>query len=218
MRQLAGPLTRSLGAVGLIVVAFVTACAPAPSSNGGQPGASAPPSSPPLAGPKGTLRIAWAAEPVTLSPKMGDPGGTAFNELAVTFNSALTYHDQTGKSFPQIAQEIPTIENGGWVVNADGSMVTTYHLRPNAKWHDGAPLTAHDFVFSFEVYSNPQVPLYRRDPENYISSVEAADDHTVVINWKQPYYAANTLHYLQMDPLPSHILEAPYKADVASWV
>jgi len=55
-------------------------------------------------------------------------------------------------------------------------MVTTYHLRENAKWHDGAPLTARDFVFAFDVYSSPDVPIYRRNPEIYMSTVEAQDD------------------------------------------
>src|SRR5258707_1107598 len=100
-------------------------------------GCASPPAGPPASqdliasdssarAPRGTLRIAWAGEPPTLSPKMASPGGSAFNELAVTFNSALTYYDPTGAAVPQIARELPTVENGSWVVNPDGTMVTTY--------------------------------------------------------------------------------------------
>ncbi len=32
-------------------------------------------------------------------------------------------------------------------------METTYKLRPGATWHDGAALTAEDFVFAWRVYS-----------------------------------------------------------------
>src|SRR5437867_3580105 len=163
-------------------------------------------------GPKGTLRLAWAGEPPSLGPKFVSPGGTAFNELAITFNSALTYYDPSGSPIPQIAREVPSVDNGSWVVNPDGTMVTTYHLRP-AKWHDGVPLTASDFAFAYRVYANPQVPLYRRDPGRYISALEAPDEGTLVINWAQPYYHANALRYTQMDPLPAHILADVYQRD-----
>ena len=35
-----------------------------------------------------------------------------------------------------------------WEANADKS-VWTFHLQKNAKWSDGAPFTAHDFVWSY---------------------------------------------------------------------
>src|SRR5207253_3354202 len=127
----------------------------------------APPETGGSLSPKGTLRIAWAGEPPSLSPKMASPGGSAFNELAVTFNSALTYYDPSGIPIPQIARQIPSVEDGAWAINPDGTMVTTYHLREQAKWHDGSALTAHDFVFAFDVYRNPEVPIYRRSPETY---------------------------------------------------
>lgn len=162
--------------------------------------------------------MAWAGEPPGLSPKMVSPGGSAFNELSVTFNSALTYHDPTDKPVPQIAREIPTVDNGGWRINPDGTMVTTYRLRENAKWHDGAPLTARDFAFAYRVYSNPEVPIYRRDPETFMSSVEAADEHTLVIVWSRPYYQPNGLRYTMLDPLPSHLLEDVYRRDLEAFL
>src|SRR4051812_28484001 len=124
-------------ALALLACVLLSACAAPPAAPKGSRQAAAQQSS----GPKGLLRIAWAGEPPSLSPKMAAPGGSAFNELAITFNSAMTYYDPTGSPIPQLAAEIPTIENGGWIVNADGTMVTTYKLRP-AKWHDGAPITA----------------------------------------------------------------------------
>jgi peptide/nickel transport system substrate-binding protein len=205
--------------VGVLVAhVLLMSCAPASPEGRGQPPAAGQAQTGLTNVPRGTLRIAWAGEPPTLSPKMGAPGGSAFQELAVTFNSALTISDHLGNSIPAIAREIPTVDNGGWVVNPDGSMVTTYHLRENGKWHDGAPLTAYDFVFAFRVYTNPAVSLYRRDPEPYMASVQAADDHTLVINWRSPYYRANRLRYLQLDPLPRHLLEETYDRDLDAFV
>jgi peptide/nickel transport system substrate-binding protein len=215
MRHLISPR----GLVGLAtLIVLLAACAPAARPPTESQPAALGSSGQPSAAPRGHLRIAWAGEPPTLSPKMGSPGGSAFNELAITFNSALTYADPTGQIVPQIAREVPSIENGSWVVNPDGTMVTTYRLRQNARWHDSAPLTSHDFAFAYRVYVNPEVPIYRRHPEPYMSSVEALDDHTLVINWSQPYYRANGLRYTMLDPLPRHILEDAYKQDVQAFV
>lgn len=176
------------------------------------PVASTPP------GPKGTLRIAWGAEPPTLAPKIASGGSTALTEVSIALNSALTYRTPTGENLPQIAAEVPTLESGAWVVNADGTMVTTYRLRPNARWHDGRPLTAADFAFAFEVYSDPEVPVARRAPENAMAAIDASDDQRLTIHWKRPYHGANALRYQQLDPLPRHLLEERYRADKATFL
>src|SRR5205823_3764249 len=77
----------------------------------------------------------------------------------------------------------------------------------------GAPLTAHDFVFAWQVYLDPEQPAVSRDPESLMSSVEASDDQTLVISWKQPYRLANTLGYQQLNPLPRHLLEEKLRAN-----
>lgn len=163
----------------------------------------------------GTLKIAANYEPDNLSPKF--ISRTAGGEFNWVFNSTLTYYDFNGAPHPLIAREIPTQASRDWVINADGTMVTIYRLRQNARWHDGAPLTAHDFVFAHEVYLDPEVAVVRRDPEHIIASVEARDDHTLVINWKEPYVQANLLGYEQMIPLPSHLLAAKYRANKATF-
>ena len=80
--------------------------------------------------------------------------------------------------------------------------VTTYALRENAKWHDGAPLTAHDYAFAYAVYTDPDIAVAKRSPENLMAGVEAKDDYTLVIRWKESYYAAGSLRYQMLDPLP----------------
>jgi ABC-type transport system substrate-binding protein len=57
-----------------------------------------------------------------------------------------------------IARLLPTRENGDWLVNSDGTMVTTYRLREDARWHEGKPITADDIVFAHQVYSAPDLP------------------------------------------------------------
>lgn len=55
--------------------------------------------------------------------------------------------DQTATLVPNLATEIPSLENGG--ISEDG-LTYTFKLRDDAKWHDGEPFTAADVVFSHQ--------------------------------------------------------------------
>src|SRR5204862_3323580 len=112
---------------------------------------------------------------------------------------------------PLLAREIPTQENGDWVINADGTMVTTYRLNPDARWHDGPPVTAGDYAFAYEVYLDKDLPIQQPSPEPLMESVTAPDDLTLVVWWKEPFRNANTLGLQQLIPLPRHLLEDKYR-------
>jgi peptide/nickel transport system substrate-binding protein len=169
----------------------------------------------PAQGPKGTLTIAYGREPDNLSPKFGgSAGGT---EIRWMFNSPLTYYDVQGNTHPLVARQIPTPDNGDWVINADGTMVTTYRLRENAAWHDGVPLTAHDFAFAYRVYADPDIAVHDREPERLMSAVEALDDRTLVVRWSEPYIYANLLGSGELSPLPRQDLEEKYQSNRASF-
>jgi peptide/nickel transport system substrate-binding protein len=189
----------------LIAVFVFTACAPAT-----RPAASSPPDRAQNAAeqvslPHGTLTIAWAQEPSTLRYRFGDQGFVA-PELGSLFDSSLTISDNLGALHPVMAERLPTQENGDWVVNPDGTMQTTYHLRPGIRWHDGTPVTASDFVFAHRVYADPLVPM-TRTIEGLVSDVAAPDDRTVLIRWSQTYVRASE----GMRPLPRHVLEEKYR-------
>lgn len=166
--------------------------------------------------PRGTLKIAWPLEPESLNPKLIT--GSGIGEFMWVFNSFLTYYDFNGVSHPMLARQIPTQENGDWVVNPDGTMVTTYRLRENARWHDARALTANDFVFAYEVYMDRELPVIHREPEPLMAKVEARDDHTLVITWRELYVRANVLGYRELNPLPRHLLEEKYRTNKGSFV
>ena len=191
--------------LGVAALALLAACAPPPAatSNAAQPVTPGQ--------PRGTLKLAWAREPETLSPKFLAGGGAG--EYTWMFSSALAIQDLEGTSHPMLARELPSQENRGWVVNPDGSMVTTYLLRENARWHDGAPITAADYAFAYRVYTDPAMPVGVRAPESLMTSVETRGDYTLVINWKASYLSANALGYRQLHPLPSHLLAEKYRTD-----
>lgn len=43
-----------------------------------------------------------------------------------------------------------------WTISDDG-LVYTFNIRENAVWNDGVPVTAHDFVYTFQMMATPEV-------------------------------------------------------------
>src|SRR5438093_315735 len=124
----------------------------APSSG---PGASTPAGQ--RAAPARPLSILVGREPLSLSLKAL---GQALSTIASTrrlFNATLTLIDAGGTPHPYLAEALPQLNTDSWRVAPDGHMETTYPLRGNTTWHDGTPLTANDFVFSWRVYSEAQL-------------------------------------------------------------
>src|SRR5438105_2870313 len=66
------------------------------------------------------------------------------------FNAFLDLYTGEDQARPYLAEALPALNTDTWVVFPDGKMETRYHLKPNLVWHDGVPLTADDFVFTFE--------------------------------------------------------------------
>jgi len=74
------------------------------------------------------------AEPETLDPSLitGQPEG----RLASALFEGLTSFDEFGRTIPGVAEK--------WDLSPDGR-VYTFHLRKNARWSNGDPVTARDF-------------------------------------------------------------------------
>ena len=62
---------------------------------------------------------------------------------------------------PELVTELPTVSNGGIVVNPDGTMTVNLTIREEAMWEDGTPVTGSDFQFTFETIMNPAHPITR---------------------------------------------------------
>jgi len=197
----------------LLPLIVLIACAP--TTQRGQGGAAnSPEGAAPSSTPRGSIVMAVAWEPDQLGSK--GTGGESGSEPRWIFNSTLTFYDQQGTVRPLLADRIPTRDNGDWVINADGTMVTTYRLRPNVLWHDGMPLTAGDFTFAHQVYIDPALP-FRSDVEKRMSALEAIDDHTLRITWSEPYALANMVGAQDLPPLPRHRMEERYRTDKSNF-
>ena len=200
------PAGLSFGMIGLLVL---TACAPGPGTSvTAQPGAGTAPEAPK------SLIIAIQREPagfddVVTRSGVAIQGGSSTPKPIV--QDSLTRLTHTGDTELQLAAELPADTRGTWVVNPNGTMDVTWKIRPDVKWHDGAPVTAADFEFAFRLRSDPDfagLPT-GSGAATRIGGVTATGPYTLVTHWSQ----ASILGLTGFDPLPKHLLEPTYLQD-----
>ncbi len=90
-----------------------------------------------------------------------------------------------------------------WTIS-DGGRVWTFHIRSGVTWQDGAPLTAHDVAFSYNYVIRNQLSNYAMYV-NFVKSVVAPDDNTVVFTCTRP--KANMLE-AAIPIVPQHVWAA----------
>lgn len=105
---------------------------------------SATPSASPTLEPAVPYREGTIGRPVSVNP-LGARTQADRDLVALTF-SGLVRLGPDGNLIPDLASRWMTDETGkSW----------TFSLRPDATWHDGEPLTAHDVVFTINVLRDP---------------------------------------------------------------
>jgi oligopeptide transport system substrate-binding protein len=92
-----------------------------------------------------TLLLGNLAEPRTLDPQVVT-AYTDMNILVALFEGLTALDEKTSRPIPAIADR--------WEISPDG-LVYTFHLRPDARWSNGDPLTSHDFAYSFQRVLTP---------------------------------------------------------------
>jgi peptide/nickel transport system substrate-binding protein len=113
-------------------------------------------------------------------------------------------YDDTFQLIPDLLTEIPTIENGG--ISPD-YRTFTYHLRADARWHDGVPVTSRDARFTCEIIMDPKVNVESREGWDVVESVDTPDDHTIVFHLKRSYPDFVTETFYDESVLPEHLLK-----------
>ncbi len=156
--------------------------------------------------------------------------GTQFNQNQLTFNSLNSYilkgdaaqgmeltfatlmvrsGDEPDAMYGLAAQSVS--------ISADG-LTYRFSLRPQAKFHDGTPLTAHDVVFSLTTLKEKGHPIITQLLRDF-KGAEAADDHTVVARFAEkrgrdvPLFVAGmpifSRAYYAKQPFDQSTLEIP---------
>jgi len=139
----------------------------------------------------GSLRLASQGSFDSFHPFI--PKGNAVSTGAVE-TLLVTSADEPFTGYGLIAESIEWPRDRSWVI---------FHLRPQARWHDGTPITAEDVAWSFETLvsqGNPQYRFYY----SAVASVEALDAARVRFTFSESNNRELPLIVGQLPILPKH--------------
>ena len=97
--------------------------------------------------------------------------------------------DEPASSYGLIAQSVEYSEDRSWVV---------FNLRPEARFHDGAPVTAYDVAFSYRTLLKDGHPLYRTALQEVLR-VDILNKQRIRFVFKR---SGNPLQILRLGELP----------------
>ena len=139
----------------------------------------------------GSLRLASQGSFDSFHPFI--PKGNAVSTGAVE-TLLVTSADEPFTGYGLIAESIEWPPDRSWVI---------FHLRPQARWHDGTPITAEDVAWSFETLvsqGNPQYRFYY----SAVASAEALDAARVRFTFSESDNRELPLIVGQLPILPKH--------------
>ncbi|MCW8085607.1 peptide ABC transporter substrate-binding protein [Sabulicella glaciei] len=152
--------------------------------------------------PRGQVVVGLSQEPTVFNPLM--PGIEVDQGVWWNLFSPLWFTDPEGNLVADLAQDVPTTENGG--ISADG-LAWKVKLRPGVTWHDGTPFTAEDVKFTLELINNSAFRARSRVGHQLVRDIQVtAPDE---ITWRMerayaPYLSILSLTFM----VPKHILGA----------
>jgi peptide/nickel transport system substrate-binding protein len=154
----------------------------------------------------GPVRMLYWAAPTILNPHLAiAPKDLEASQL---FYEPLADIDTDGNVVPVLAQETPSVANGG--VAPDGTWVQ-WRLKRGVTWHDGRPFTADDVVFTWQYAADTASATTSTGSYRDIDRVERVDDHTVKIVFRRPVpFWADAFCSAAGFVLPKHVFE-PYR-------
>jgi peptide/nickel transport system substrate-binding protein len=143
----------------------------------------------------GTYIEGIAGNPNAINPILCQPNPVD-QDLAALIFTGLTRVSDMGEIVPDLAES--------WEITRDGT-IYTFHLRQDVLWHDGAPFTAEDVVFTVTAMQDPAfqgVPFLSDMWRTVV--VERLDDYTVRFILREAF--SPFLDYTTLGVLPVHIL------------
>ena len=132
-------------------------------------------------GASGHVNVIYWQAPSILNPYLS--GGTKDLDASAAVIEPMGRYNETGEMVPFLAQEIPTLENGG--VSEDLTTIT-WKLKEGLLWSDGTPVTSEDLVFTAEYCMHPEGGCAQLAKFEGVQSVEALDDLTVKVTFNEP--------------------------------
>jgi peptide/nickel transport system substrate-binding protein len=132
-------------------------------------------------GSDGEVKIIYWQAPSILNTYLSS--GTKDTESASLVIEPLGRYDENGNMVPYLAEEIPTVENGG--VSADLTSIT-WKLKSGLLWSDGSPVTSADVKFTADYCMNPEGGCSQLAKFEGVSLVDVVDDLTVKVTFTEP--------------------------------
>ncbi|MTH98727.1 extracellular solute-binding protein [Roseibium sp. RKSG952] len=117
----------------------------------------------------GELSLAASGTFDSLNPysRKGRPGALTTLQYDRLIDST---DDSVGQYYGVIAESLEYDEGRNYVI---------FHLRPEATFWDGTPVTAEDVVYSHRLFIEQGLPSYAQAVGRMVTGAEALDDHTV---------------------------------------
>ncbi|WP_412174918.1 extracellular solute-binding protein [Albidovulum sediminicola] len=78
--------------------------------------------------------------------------------------------DEVGAMYCLICKTIEYPQDKAWVI---------FHMRPEARFSDGSPMTAEDVAFTYALFRDEGLISFRTVLAEYVESVEVLDDHRI---------------------------------------
>jgi len=133
-------------------------------------------------------------EPNTLLPVLASD--SASSEINGLVYNGLVRYDKNFVPEGELAES--------WSISPD-NLTITFNLRKGVKWHDGAPFTAADVMFTYRTYVDPETPTAYAEDYLQVVRAEAPDDYTFRVTYAEPY--APALMSWGVSIHPKHLLE-----------
>jgi microcin C transport system substrate-binding protein len=146
----------------------------------------------------GTLNTAIDAYPLTfrlMGPNSND-GFAAWNRAFTMAFGLVAMHPVTDQFIPVMATH--------WSIQPDQKTLY-FKLDPDARWSDGKPITADDFVFTWKMMQSKDIvdPFYNTYAMQYYQSVDKIDDYTLRIVGTRPSWRP-LVDFAGLWPTPAH--------------
>lgn len=130
----------------IMLVGIMAACSPK------APTTSAEPSAPAQSGEALDLSVCLASEPMTIDPTLNSAVDGAIM-VQHFFEGLMKWADDGEGNAKLVPGQAKSYDK---VTNDDGTVTYTFVLRDDIKWSDGEPVTAGDFVYSWQRAVNPE--------------------------------------------------------------
>ncbi len=141
-----------------------------------------------------TLHLSTSSNPSRINPILATD--SASSEIANYIFNGLVKYNKDGK------QIVGDLAKNFYFEN---NVTLVFELRDGVKWQDGAPFTAQDVLFTYELINSPQVVSPYTSSFRMVKSVEVVDDLTLKVIYKEPYFKA--LELWMSGILPYHLLK-----------